>query len=504
MAKFIKKSIDTTVENNILTASIISTRYLEEIYSLYVPAYIKNSFAKTVMSWVWEYYDQYGLAPGRTIQDMYDVECATLDDEDAGIIKTFLAKLSKSFIEDQGVNDEYILEQTLGYFRKREVEIRVEAAQKFLQIGKLDKAEEELFQMKKVMRVVSKWNNPLTMESVHDVFDEANGGILKMPGAMGDFLGPLERGWLIAYLAPFKRGKTNFLMETVVQAALSGLKAVFISCEMKEKNVNERLFKRLSAYGKETSNKVPVFDCVLNQMDECTKACRTNYVPLYAEEDDIPEFDPDSLYKACCACKLSGDKDYVMTTWFEMMNKKEFNHYNVGKKIKSIRKYCGDNIRVKCYPRFTASVKDVEHDLDLLEQVDGFIPDLIVVDFAGILRPDGTSSEVRHGIDEIWKSLASMAAKRSAITFSASQGTRGSLYKENMDQTDLAEWIGILGHVDKMVAINQSADEKKMGVIRLGMLADRHAEFHENEFVYILQALALGQSHLDSWSSKHN
>jgi hypothetical protein len=67
-----------------------------------------------------------------------------------------------------------------------------------------------------------------------------------------------------------------------------------------------------------------------------------------------------------------------------------------------------------------------------------------------------------------------------------------------MDQTDLAEWIGKLAHVDKFASVNQSLEEKRKGIIRIGMLADRHKEFHEKDQCMLLQALALGQVHLDS------
>lgn len=501
MSKFSRRNIDTTIENNILTAAIISTRFLEEIHHLFDHNYLKNAFAKIVMKWVFNYFEDFGDAPKHHIQSIFEMEKEKLDDAEMEIIQTFLKNLSKNYIEDQGINDEYVLDQAMKYFRKREIEIRVETAQKLLELGKLEKAEDEIFQMKKVVRMTSNWSNPLSTEKIHEVFDDRHKGIFKFPGSLGNLFGDLERGWFIAFLAPFKRGKTWLLQEAAVIAALSGLRAVFISLEMKDKNINERIYKRLTAYGEEGTKDhvIPVFDCMRNQLGTCEKSCRSNIYALHDGESGIPEFDPSMDYRVCAVCKDTKDKDdYELTTWFEVVEKPEFTPKNVNKKLKSIRRFYGDNIRVKCYPRFSASVTDIARDLDILEQTEGFIPDVICVDYADILKPENKGGDPRHGLDEIWKRLASLAADRHAIMFSASQGNRGSIYKENMDQADLAEWIGKLGHVDLFASVNQSMDEKRRGVIRIGMLAHRHKEFHERDHCTLLQNLSLGQVHLDS------
>lgn len=504
MAKYVRKDVSNTIENNIITASILSTNYLEEIFNLYSKQYIQNAFGKIIIGWCFDYFDKFGEAPAHHIQTIFDLEKEKLDDANVEIIATFLHTLSKNYVAEQGINAEYVLDQTMQYFRKREVEIRVENAQKLLEVGKLEAAEDELFKMKKVIRATSNWSNPLDDSKVHEVFDETKKGILRFPGALGDLLGDLERGWFIAFLAPFKRGKTWLLQEAVIIAALSNLKAVFITLEMQDKNMNERLYKRITAYGEEgkSDHIVPVFDCVRNQTGVCEKSIRKNRFLLYDGEGDLPEFSSDMDYRPCSVCKdlKSEQDDYELSTWYEVMMKPEFTLKNVNKKLRAFKKFHGDNLRTKCYPRFSATVSDIRRDLDILEQTEGFIPDVIAIDFAGIIKPEKNSGgDTRIGVDEIWKNLAALAMERHAVLFSASQGNRGSLYKENMDQADIAEWIGILGHVDGFVSVNQSALEKKRGIMRLGLLAHRHKEFHEKDHTMILQHLALGQVHLDSY-----
>jgi hypothetical protein len=505
MAKIVRRSVDNSIENNILTASIISTKFIEEIYPIYDRKYMVSTFASVIMKWVLDYFDKFGEAPKHHIQDIFTIEKQTLDDAELDIIETFLLNLSKKYTEDQGINDEYILDQALLYFRKREIEVRVSTAQKMLDIGRVDKAEEELNQMKKVMKLTSRWHNPLTTESVNAIFDERNQGIFTFPGALGELYGPLQRGWLVAILAPFKRGKTWMLQEAVIVAAVLGLKAVFVSLEMQDVGMDERILKRISAYAPTgaTEATIPVFDCYNNQLGICSlKTCTGTCVALAESKESIPAYSPDINHKVCCYCKDKKDGQYDMSTWFETIEKPEFTPKNVHKKVKAFVKTCGDNIRIMCYPRFSADLDDVERDLDILEQTEGFIPDVGALDYVDICKHSSKGGDERFGIDALWKQNAALAARRHMLWFTASQGNRGSLYKADMDQSDLAEWIGKLAHVDVFAALNQTKDEKKRGVLRTALLAHRHQEFHEGDNCTILQSLALGQTHLDSHFNK--
>lgn len=501
MAKIVRRSIDLSVENNILTASIISTHYLEEIYPLYQKDYLTNSFARIVMGWVLDYFKNFGESPKHHIKDIFNIEKGTLEDAEMEIIQIFLENLSNRYVEDQGVNEDYLLDQTLQYFRKREIEIRVANASSLLQIGRLDKAEEELLQMKKVMLSTSNWSNPFATENINAVFDDRNNGIFKFPGKFGELLGPLERGWLIAFLAPFKRGKSFALQEAVILAALSGLKAVFVSLEMQNKGMNERIYKRITAYGEAGKiHHIPVFDCLKNQKGVCVNpGCDGSNISMGDTKETIAEFTPESHHVVCTKCRFIKGGDFEPSTWFERVDKKDFDIKNVGKKLKSFVKMYGDNIRIICYPRFSASVSDFERDLDILEQSEGFIPDVVSADYADIFKPEKGGGDDHKGIDAIWKNIASLAARRHLIMFTASQGNRGAIYKSDLDQGDLAEWIGKLAHVDAFLSLNQTKEEKKKGVMRVGLLAHRHREFHEDDQCILLQSFSLGQTHLDSW-----
>jgi hypothetical protein len=501
MAKTTIKTLDTTIENEITTAMIISTKFLSDIEKLFVPEYMRNSFAKIICFWCFDYYTQYRKAPGIHIKDIFLVESESgMSAEDKEIIGTFLSKLSEQYVEDQGVNNDYIRDNALTYFRKRELEIRVEQARRYLEVGKIEDAEDQFSKYKKIAYQTSGWFNPFESKEIIEVFDDRDDGVFVLPGALGQIMGKIERDWFIAILAPFKRGKTWFLQEMAVRAMFQRLKVVFISLEMKKKNIKERIYKRITGLGSKSGEDVflyPVFDCLLNQTGICERTERTNRVVLRSDNGQKPDFDMDMEYRACTYCRDKMIPDYEMDTWYELLEIPKFDFKSTQKNMKALMGMYGDNLRVICYPRFAAGLSDINRDLYLLEQQESFIPDVILVDYADILKPD-SAGDKRNQIDDIWKMLASMAAQRHCIVFTASQGTRGAIYKSDMSQDDLAEWIGKLGHVDMFLGLNQSKDEKRSKIIRVNGLVHRHREIDEQISAVLLQQLEMGQFAMDS------
>ena len=69
--KLKKKRIDISTEKRIITGMIVSTDYLKEIIPLIDRAYFQNSFTKTIVDWVMEFYTAYEKAPFKNMQDIF-------------------------------------------------------------------------------------------------------------------------------------------------------------------------------------------------------------------------------------------------------------------------------------------------------------------------------------------------------------------------------------------------------------------------------------------------
>jgi len=502
MAKIVRKSLETTIENQIVTAVIVSTAFISKIEPVINLDFFINPYAKTICKWCLQYFEKYGKAPGMSIKPIFDVEKHNLDKAEAEIIGTLLSKLSEDYVEGQGVNEEYIYDNALKLFEERDLTLRLEQATRLKDVGKINEAKDLMIQPSKVELAVTNWFQLSDPEVMRSVFDMEKRELISFPGILGKAIGPLEREWLVGLLGNFKRGKSVYMMEFVMRALLKHLKAAVISLEMSKVSTSERYYKRVSGLGDEDAYLYPVFDCQKNQLGSCERPRENSVRIRNNKRDKISRDIFVSNYIPCTLCR-GKNTDYEPEVWYERLEVPKFTLKEVKKKWRGFEMMYGDNLQIKCYPRFSASVDDIRRDLDFLERSQDFIPDLIIVDYADILKPDkGTRKEDHKAIDSIWKSLAGLVAERRCLGVTGSQGNRPSLKKEQHEEEDLAEWIGKLGHVDVFLALNQTPDEKRKGVIRFNMLAHRHKKFVSDEDVIVLQHLDTMQMILDSEYTK--
>jgi replicative DNA helicase len=506
-----RRKVDSTIEKRIVTGMIVSKKFLQEISGSVNPDYFENTFTRQIAEWSLHFYLQYEEASRTHIQDIFNKEKDRLSKEDADLISKLLVEISKRYESSDGINVEYLLDQTLAYFKKRELEMTASNIQYLLSRNKIDEAEDEVIGFRKVSRITSNWTNPFDAECVNEVFEQEE-DFFRFPGDLGNFTGPFERNWLVAVSGTFKKGKTWLLQEFAVIGMMRKLKVAFFSLEMPKKKMNERIYKRMiGAAPEEGVYEFPCFDCFYNQDGSCESTNRTNRHTLRNSQGHKPEYDPDSPYRACTYCKDHGrSSDYKIDFWFtppyddrgNLLRTKAFKLGYIKQRISKLRKHFKDYLRLKCYPRFSANMHDITRDLDILEQTEGFVPDIIIIDYADILKPEREGLSGTEKEDETWMKLSQLGGTRHALVVTATQLRRSALEKTQVKQSDSALWIGKLAHVDVMLSLNQSENEKDAGAMRIGIMVHRFKEFSEEANCYILQKLSFGQVNLESYASR--
>ena len=501
MVEIRRRRIDSTIEKRIITGMIVSTRYLGEIFTQTDLSYFQNPFAKTVANWCIDYYETYDKAPFLHIKDVFTRELPKIKPEEESIIEDLLEEISQRYELEKGINVEFLLDQTITFFKKRELEITAGNIKVLLDRNQLELAEEEIIQYKKIARLTSKWCDPLEESEVIKTLEEDDNPLFQFPGALGNFLGPMRHSWLVGITGPYKRGKTWLAEEFGVVAFMSGIKVCFISLEMSKSQMNLRIYQRLANVGrKERNYLVPCFDCMLNMTGECNRIERVNEYNLMAPGALVPlHIDPDSPYEPCTWCRDNNlQQDWEPSVWYKSLHREAADKQSVVEQVEGIRKTYGNNFRIKSYPQHSASVSDIMRDLDLLEHTEDFVPEMIIVDYADILRSDHSSLSGHLKEDDVWINLARLAGERRALTITPTQATSDALDIKQVKQQHTARWRGKLGHVDIMLSLNQLEAEKKRGIMRIGVMAHRFEDFHQSLNCTILQQLHLGQVNLDA------
>jgi hypothetical protein len=126
------------------------------------------------------------------------------------------------------------------------------------------------------------------------------------------------------------------------------------------------------------------------------------------------------------------------------------------------------------------------------------MPDIILIDYADILKPETSALAGVEKEDRTWIALAQLAAERSNVVVTPTQLTKEALDANIIKQKHTARWVGKLGHVDAMYAISRTEKDQNYGVMRVNCLAHRHKEFNPNEQVLVLQSYNSGVVVLDS------
>jgi len=498
---FSRKKVDNTIEQTIAMGFVVSDVTIKAVKDFFDPAYIINDSLRIICQWCITYFDQYNKAPQSHIQDLYDHGKILLEKSDANLVAEFLIKLSKRYIDfTEPINDLYFINQAKEYFTQRNLKMRSDRIQAYLDLGKLEDAENEMVEYKKFKMDQSIAFNPLSDEYVDKVLAAKEEPLLKFPGAMGNIFGPLRRGYLLGILGVFKKGKTKSMMYMAHYAASCRLKVVFVSLEMSGVQIAESFLQGVGTFGSKPEDRIsPVFDCKLNQNDSCGLPFRINNCALLVD-GKIPFYSKDIKYIPCDVCRKNPElkKNYKLATWFEELSLDTLNKKTGRKVVRSFTTMYGDNLRVLSYPRFSATLGDIEHDLNLLEEKEMFIPDVLIIDYSSILKPENLKEEKRFQLDHVWKRLAQVATERNCLLISASQGTRSAIKKTNTEEDDVAEWIGLLAHVDIFSALSQTPEEKVRKVIRMSILGHRHEDFDTKKHALILTNYGAGQFHIDS------
>ena len=140
--------------------------------------------------------------------------------------------------------------------------------------------------------------------------------------------------------------------------------------------------------------------------------------------------------------------------------------------------------------------------LDIWERQDGFVPDVIVIDYADLLAPDGGGvQEFRHKQDQVWKSLRALSQERHVLTVTATQADADSYKKDSLSLSNFSEDKRKLAHVTAQYGLNQDPQgkEKRLGILRVNEIVVREGEFSPDNEVTVLQDLAAGRAYLESF-----
>lgn len=493
------KEVDTSVENQILTGMILSTKFLRNVEAIYKPKYFSTPHSRLIATWCYQYLKKYKKAPGLHIQHVFETHRRNgLGDDKSAVIAKQLRTLSERYSSnDVRINSSYLLDQAATYFNERAVAILSDDLRYCLDTGDMLRANELISSFAKVEPVIDLGEDPFTDTNVASIFDYDEDILFRLPGALGDMIGNFEREMLVAIQAAYKRGKTWLLQYIGLQAYLSRLRVAHFTLEMPAKRQRRRLIHGLTGLPlKAGVYKIPKWDCYRHQTGTCKLARKGRIKVTLPKTASFKEHPP--KYQPCPA--MEGCPGFHPASWYSEKKVEALTFRKAKNRLQAVQTHFGGHFKLKSWPPYSAGLLEIQQTLNIWEANEGFIPDVIIVDYADILADTGVErqAEHRHKIDAKWQALKRLSHERKAMVVTASQVHKKVMDKKRMKAGDTAEDARKIGTVEILLGKNQTTFEKRRMIARIAVLAQREGDFDEMGECAILEQLQLSQPVLSS------
>lgn len=494
-----RKQVSNPLEIKILSLALYDDVFYLEFQKFYTPGLFTDYRIDRILEWNHSYFELYETVPKNHIFDIWEKEKENLQEDESKLYYRILQKAESEY--SKGLQSKYILDKARELLQKKAVNNLVETV-KDAPIEEAIQVIEDFSVPKDEKSFIQPFKE---IDIVHEAFNKKTVPLFVFRGALGEMLNPqLTRDSFIGVMAPEKRGKSWWLFEFALRAFICRNNVVLFQVgDMSEDQGIRRLYHRFS--GKPLHDYqlgeclFPVWDCEDNQSQECNLTFCQNSIKLLDHDDKIPLFeDASKKYKPCTMCKEK-EHSFPKTTWFkrelltEVLSDKDVDRisHNVDWQTR------GREFRMSTHPNNTLTVSGINILLKQWKK-EGWVPDVIVIDYADILASEGGFKEFRHGENEKWKALRKLSQVYNCLVVTATQTDAGSYKDEDITLMNYSEEKRKYSHVTCMLAINQSEKDKKSSVQRISTLLLRDGNFDPHKQILVLQALTIGAVIIDS------
>jgi hypothetical protein len=454
------ENFDKSQERKLLTAMIVDTTVLSRISSKWTKeGLFRNKWSNIIAGWCVHFYNRYNKAPKQSIEGLFQRWAEDQPDQtEVSLIEKFLTKLSGEYERlKKDSNSEYLIDLAVDYFNKVRLEKLVERVQGDLDTGKVDHAYQLASSFGKlevgVQHDVDLFHKK---DLVKKAFSEKTEPLIKYDGALGNFFGSaFERDAFVGLMGPEKRGKTWVLMDIAYTAMEQGNKVAFLEIgDLSQNQITRRFMTRAA--------KRPMKP-------------KTLYIPTSLEHPEGERIQEGEI------------------THEEKEFKYPLTYKKAWKACQRVVKLTGSDplLKLWCFPNSTLSISGLQAELQLKERT-GWVPDVIVIDYADLLAPmPGYAHDSQDQIDMAWKTMRSISQQLHCCVVTATQSSAASYYADTLDKTHFSRDKRKFAHVTAMFGLNQTKDEKRLGVMRFNWLQFREAEFDEDKCVHVAGCLGL-------------
>ena len=455
--------MDAQHEKRILAGMITNDAVVSKISPKWVKGgMFRIKWANTVGGMCIRYYRKYGEAPRANIEALFDDWANDKEGAVVDLIDNFLVDLSGDYenYEADDLNVDYIVDTADAHFNEVSLEKMADAIKAHITNSDLDQAAEVVAKWSKVSIGTESAVNVLGDEkAMEEAFEDANNPLIVYPGAMGEFFGnQLARDEFLAITGKAGIGKTWWLVDIAWMGIKQNRRVAFFEVGDMSRNQIERRF-----------------------------LCRASGHPTAAPYDiEVPT----KIYRA--------EGARIATVETKDVHFKGPLTAAIAKEAcrKKTRRRSKDILKLSCHPNMSVSINDIESTLAEWER-DGWIPDIVVIDYADdLMAPTGYKEGDRESINATWKIMRGLSQKLHCLLVTASQGDAGSYDAHVIRKNNFSDDRRKNDHPTAGMGLNQTEEEKALGIYRINLTKKREQAFSETRCVHVAGCLSLGRPHM--------
>ena len=141
---------------------------------------------------------------------------------------------------------------------------------------------------------------------------------------------------------------------------------------------------------------------------------------------------------------------------------------DIEKKIETLK----GNLTIKYFPTKTASVHTVQAHLQKMKTL-GHEVDLVIMDYADIMKDTSNAREVRHALGNIYEDLRGTAGEIEVPIWTASQANRSALDEDVIEATKVSESYQKIMTADFVMSLSRKVEDKIGNTGRFHVMKNR-------------------------------
>ncbi len=145
--------------------------------------------------------------------------------------------------------------------------------------------------------------------------------------------------------------------------------------------------------------------------------------------------------------------------------------YNIDEVQNTVSKLKG-NLVIKYYPTKTASCSTLRAHIEKMILI-GKKPDLVIVDYADLLRGSVARKEMRHELESIYEDLRGIAGEYEVPLYTASQANRSALEDDVIEAGKISESYSKVMIADFVLSLSRKTTDKIAGTGRWHIIKNR-------------------------------